>query len=541
VLHADWRRHAKTIGQLEAAAASHGSASLPVKNRELWTETPQRLQALLTELDKLRLSFREEWRYLDHAGAALDQQVSRIRMLPFAHSCVGFDRMVRDLARAKGKEVELRIEGGEVELDRSILEGLKDPLRHLIRNAVDHGIEKPEDRKRAKKPARGVIVASAALRGGQVEVMVSDDGQGLAKDAIVRRAQKMNLPIPTSDQQLLDLVFAEGFSTAADAVSLVSGRGIGLDVVRTQIKALHGEVDAHSVPGKGMRFRMVVPLTLTLLRVLLVKACQQIFAVSNNYVHKLLRLRQNEVLWVGERPMILVDGLPIPLQPLGEVLALPQTPIKGWPGKRPVLVLKSEHRIAAFLVDELLAEQEVMVKSLGTRVQRLPNIAGAVILPDGYVALTLHVADLLLRQGALTSGQGSLIQKVRADGELDRKRRRILVVDDSVTTRSLEKSLLEAAGFVVELASDGVQGWERVQAGGIDLVLSDVDMPLLNGFQLTQTIRKSDQFRALPVILITSNDDVRSRERGLSAGASAYLTKGNLDQNVLMNLIEQLL
>jgi two-component system chemotaxis sensor kinase CheA len=193
------------------------------------------------------------------------------------------------------------------------------------------------------------------------------------------------------------------------------------------------------------------------------------------------------------------------------------------------------------LVDELLAEQEVMVKSLGTRVQRLPNIAGAVILPDGYVALTLHVADLLLRQGALTSGQGSLIQKVRADGELDRKRRRILVVDDSVTTRSLEKSLLEAAGFVVELASDGVQGWERVQAGGIDLVLSDVDMPLLNGFQLTQTIRKSDQFRALPVILITSNDDVRSRERGLSAGASAYLTKGNLDQNVLMNLIEQLL
>ena len=267
-----------------------------------------------------------------------------------------------------------------------------------------------------------------------------------------------------------------------------------------------------------MRFRMVVPLTLTLLRVLLVKACQQIFAVSNNYVHKLLRLRQNEVLWVGERPMILVDGLPIPLQPLGEVLALPQTPIKGWPGKRPVLVLKSEHRIAAFLVDELLAEQEVMVKSLGTRVQRLPNIAGAVILPDGYVALTLHVADLLLRQGALTSGQGSLMCPYHA-----------------------WTYALEAAGFVVELASDGVQGWERVQAGGIDLVLSDVDMPLLNGFQLTQTIRKSDQFRALPVILITSNDDVRSRERGLSAGASAYLTKGNLDQNVLMNLIEQLL
>ena len=239
--------------------------------------------------------------------------------------------------------------------------------------------------------------------------------------------------------------------------------------------------------------------------------------------------------------MILVDGLPIPLVPLAEVLALPQSPIKGWSGKRPVIVLRSEHRISAFLVDELLAEQEVMVKTLGSRVQRIRNLAGAVILPDGYVALTLHVADLLHRQGTMAPGTSSLLQRMRVGGESDRKRRRILVVDDSVTTRSLEKNLLEAAGFVVELASDGVQGWERVQAGGVDLVLSDVDMPLLNGFQLTQTIRKSDQFRTLPVILITSNDDEHSRERGLSAGASAYLTKGNLDQNVLMNLIEQFL
>ena len=540
-LHADWRRHTKTPGHAALGVPPSGAASSKSKSRELWEETPARLQALIADLERLRLSFREEWRHLDHTGAALDQQVSRIRMLPFSHGCVGFDRMVRDLARASGKEVELRIEGGDVELDRSILEGLKDPLRHLIRNAIDHGIEKPEDRKRAKKPVRGTIVASAALLGGQVEVTVSDDGGGLAVEAIQRRAKKLNLPIPTDHRQMIDLVFTESFSTAADAVSLVSGRGIGLDVVKTQIKALHGEVDAVSQEGKGMTFRLVVPLTLTLLRVLLVRAGQQTFAISNNYVHKLLRLRQNEVLWVGERPMILVDGLPIPLVPLAEVLALPQSPIKGWSGKRPVIVLKSEHRISAFLVDELLAEQEVRVKTLGSRVQRIRNIAGAVILPDGYVALTLHVADLLHRQGTMAPGTGSLLQRMRVGGESDRKRRRILVVDDSVTTRSLEKNLLEAAGFVVELASDGVQGWERVQAGGVDLVLSDVDMPLLNGFQLTQTIRKSDQFRTLPVILITSNDDEHSRERGLSAGASAYLTKGNLDQNVLMNLIEQFL
>ena len=540
-LSEDWSRHGKTHSPAKVGVPERGASSPKSKIRELSVETPARLQSLIAELERLRLSFREEWRHLDHAGAALDQQVSRIRMLPFSHCCVGFDRMVRDLARTSGKEVELRIEGGEVELDRSILEGLKDPLRHLIRNAVDHGIEKPDDRKRMKKAVRGTIVASAALLGGQVEVTVSDDGGGLAVEAIQRRARKMNLPIPTDQRQMIDLVFRESFSTAADAVSLVSGRGIGLDVVKSQIKALHGEVDAVSQEGKGMVFRLLVPLTLTLLRVLLVRACQQTFAISNNYVHKLLRLRQNEVLWVGERPMILVDGLPIPLLPLAEVLALPQPPIKGWSGKRSVVVLRSEHRISAFLVDELLAEQEVMVKNLGNRVQRIRNIAGAVILPDGYVALTLHVADLLHGQGATAAGPGSLLQKMRTGGENDRKRRRILVVDDSVTTRSLEKNLLEAAGFVVELASDGVQGWERVQAGGVDLVLSDVDMPLLNGFQLTQTIRKSDQFRTLPVILITSNDDEHSRERGLSAGASAYLTKGNLDPNVLMNLIEQFL
>ena len=537
-LAASWRRHGAASGPRETTSAA---AAQSPRLQALHEQTPKRLQELQTELGKLCLELREQWRYLDQAGAALDEQVSRIRMLPFSHCCVGFDRMVRDLARTSGKDVELRIDGGDVVLDRSMLEGLKDPLRHLIRNAVDHGVEKPEERKRNKKSPRATIVASAALRGGQVEVMVADDGQGLAAEAIRRRAQKLGLPPPDTDRKLIDAVFQPGFSTAADAVSLVSGRGIGLDVVRSQIKMLHGEVDVSFVAGQGSCFRLVVPLTLTLLRVLLVKVAQRIFAISNIYVYKLLRLRRSDVVWVGERSMIVMDGRPIPLETLAQSLSLPQQPTLDWTGKLPVIVLRTEQRTAAFLVDELISEQEVMVKSLGSRVQRIRNIAGAVVLPDGRVALTLHIADLLTVPTQPGARTGSVILPLQSEYSLEKRRRRILVVDDSVTTRSLERSMLESAGFLVELASDGVQGWERVQAGGIDLVLSDVDMPLLNGFQLTQTIRKSEQFRKLPVILITSNSDEGSRERGLAAGANAYMTKGDFDQNLLMNQIEQLL
>ncbi|HNF95985.1 MAG TPA: response regulator [Pseudomonadota bacterium] len=534
-LESEWRHH----GKENAKIGSPTSKTATKIGDSLVEETPARLTELVAQIDKLQLALRQDLRQLEHTGSALDQQVSRIRMLPFSHACVGFDRMVRDLARNSGKDIELRIEGGDVELDRSVLDALKDPLRHLIRNSIDHGIERPEDRKRSKKSPRGTIIASATLRGGQVAIVISDDGQGLVADSIRKRAQKLGMPIPDTDQKLIDAIFMPGFSTAADSVSMVSGRGIGLDVVRNQIKSLHGEVDVSFVPGKGTQFQLTVPLTLTLLRVLLIRAADQTFVVSNNYVHKLLRLRQNEVIWIGERPMIVIDNQPIHLDSFAHALSLRQPTGITWQGKRPVVVLRSEQRTAAFLVDELVAEQEVTVKSLGSRVKRIRNVAGAVIMPDGQVALTIHVADLLHTEkpdeslGALRHGG--------AQDSGERKQRRILVVDDSVTTRSLERSLLESAGFSVELAADGVQAWDRIQSGEIDLVLSDVDMPLLNGYQLTQTIRKSELFRKLPVILITSNDDQRSRERGIEAGASAYMTKGTFDQSVLLSVIEQLI
>ncbi len=232
-LNADWRFAKERHAREEYDGAAPEGKKLPPRLQELYEQTSQRLQALQTELERARHTFLRDFRQLDQAGRALDEQVRRIRMLPFSHSCIGFDRMVRDLARAAGKDAELHIDGGDVEMDRSILEGLKDPLRHLIRNAVDHGIERPEERQRLGKPARGRISASASLRGGQVQVVVADDGRGLGVDAIRRRAQQMQLPLPEDDREIAQVVFMPGFSTAADSVSLVSGRGIGLDVVKT--------------------------------------------------------------------------------------------------------------------------------------------------------------------------------------------------------------------------------------------------------------------------------------------------------------------
>lgn len=554
-LHADWRLARALLSRLQpgqghAQAPGQGLAqaqALPQRISELCDNTPARISALTAELEQAQIAFTADWRLLDQAAVSLDEHVRRIRMLPFAHGCAGFDRLVRDLARDAGKEAVLEIEGGDVEIDRSILEGLKDPLRHLIRNAVDHGIEKPNERRQVGKPPCGHIRATAAVRGGQVLVTVSDDGRGLAVDAIRKRAKKMGLPTPESERDIIQAMFVPGFSTAAEAVTLVSGRGIGLDAVKTQLKGLHGEIDVSFTPGQGTRFQLSLPLTLTMLRALLVSVGgtgtgeRQIYAISSAHVAKLLRIQPGDVLTVGERPMIVMNGRTVPLLVLSDVLGLPAQPHQRHIGsKQPVVVVSMEERQVAFIVDEILAEQEVMVKSLGSRIQRIPNIAGALILPSGQVALTLHVADLVHTAGSQL--HASAVKQLQAAvPESKRRTRRILVVDDSVTTRSLEKSILEAAGFAVDVAKDGQEGWERVQAGDFDLVLSDVDMPRMLGYQMVEAIRRSERFRKLPVILITSHDDATSKERAMRAGASGYIVKGEFDQKVLLQLIEQLI
>jgi two-component system chemotaxis sensor kinase CheA len=523
---------------------------LPRHAAEALAQVGDHISRVERDLDRFVTAMAAGERQLERAAGRLDDEVRRVRMLPFAEACQGLERSVRDVARTEGKQVELTIEGGDVELDRSVLEGLRDPLNHLVRNAVDHGIEPPERRRAAGKPEAGRVTVSAALRGTQVEVVVADDGKGLDLDAVRAQARGRGLCEPSDTSALKDLVFLPGFSTAT-AVTSISGRGVGLDVVKSRLESLQGTVDLTSEPGRGTRFTLAVPLTLTTLRALLIEAGGQTFALASTSVPKLVRVEPGDLRTVEGRAMLVRDGAPLPVVELAAVLGLPAQQPASAPamGKRPALIVAAGDRRVAFLVDELVTEQEIIVKGLGDRIRRVRHVVGATILPTGRIAPVLNAANLI--RTAL--GQGQAIAAYRAaatggprdgngfGGPLAPPRRRLLVVDDSVTTRTLEKSILEAAGYEVLTAVDGEAGWRMLQEQGADLVVSDIEMPRMDGFALTEAIRRSTRFAELPVVLFSSLASERDRSRGIEVGADAYIVKGAFDQNDLIKTIAQLL
>jgi len=486
------------------------------------------------DLERLAGAVAADGRVLKEAASSIDDEVRRVRMLPFAEACQGLDRMVRDLARAVGKEVELVIEGGDVELDRSVLEGLKDPLRHLVRNAVDHGAETPEERRAVGKSPHLRLTVAAAVRGAQVEVVVADDGRGINLDALRAQVRKKGLPEPADAHELAQAIFLQGFSTTK-FITDVSGRGVGLDVVKSRVEALHGDVELSFTPGSGTRFTLSVPLTLTTLRVLLVAAGGQTFALSTANVQKLVRAEPDQLRSVEGRQMLALGARPVPLASLAATLGLrgPAAPA----GKTPVVVLSIGEKRMAFVVEEFQAELEVVIKGLGARVRRTRFVSAATILPSGKIALVLNAANVVRKALQRPSGQ----VMASPDRKPKAPKKRILVVDDSLTTRALEKSILEAAGYDVTAAADGAVAWQALQERGADLVVSDVDMPRMDGFALTEAVRGSERFRDLPVVLVTARETEADRTRGVEVGADAYLGKSAFDQKNLLETIAQLL
>ena len=505
------------------------------------TETRAAMQQVGAGIDKLKDGLERVvadaaagGRGLVRTAGDLDSGVRSLRMVPFAEAGQGLERTVRDLALAAGKEVVFKLVGHEVELDRAVAEQLKDPLLHLVRNAVDHGIEAPLERAAAGKPPAGLITVSAALKGAQVEIAISDDGRGLDRERIREEARARGLPESAEDRDLLALVFHPGLSTAR-ALTAVSGRGIGLDVVKNQVNALHGTVGLESVAGVGTTFALTVPLTVTLIRALLVESAGRTFAVATTQVMSVRRLIPEEVRSVGGREMLSATAGLLPLVSLAEALGLPAPRRDRDQGGYVVLVDAGTSRVA-FVVDELLAEQDLVVTSLGRRLRRVPNVAGCALLEDGGIALILSAAELA--ESALQAPARRLLIPVAAPEAI---RRRLLVADDSVTTRSLEKAILEEAGYEVRLAADGHQAWRILEEEQIDLVVADVEMPGMDGFTLTETLRHSAALRRIPVVLVTSLSSDRDRARGMEAGANAYIVKSGFDRGGLLEAVGQLL
>lgn len=491
------------------------------------------LKEMVREVDRFLSSMKAEIRTIGETARLVDEEIRGLRMRPFSDACLGLQLAVRQLSISTGKSIDLEIVGGDTELDRSVLENLRDPLLHIIRNAVQHGIEFPQQRKASGKPEAAVIQVSAALRGQHVQIEIRDDGQGINEEAVKARARKNGLAEPQTKEEVTALLFTPWFSTSA-SVDHVAGRGVGLDVVASQVAGLQGNVSLTYEAGKGTCFTLTVPLTLTKIRVLLVKAGGQTLALPSASIQRLLRIQLIEMQSVQGGQVLPFDGTLISVCSLSDALKLTTPSNAAHETRVPAVVLIQGAARRAYLVDELIGEQEVVVTNLGARLQRLRNVSGATILASGEIALILNTAELMKRN----QSSGSMHRQTQQQSMATRQKR-LIVCDDSPTTRILETSILQSAGYDVTAVADGQDAWELLQSQGADLIVSDVEMPVMDGFSLARTIRASDKWKNLPVILVTGLAKESDRENGLKAGANAYVVKSEFDQSELIEAIEQ--
>ncbi len=532
--HGEWRALERSLAKSSRATGdtTDDQAVLAARAIDMGRENAQ---WLTRSLEQLRAALVADRKALEQVATPLDREVLGVRMTPFGRAASGLERSVRDLARAVGKEVDLVLEGARIEVDRQVMAAIKDSLLHLIRNAVDHGLETPAERIAAGKPPRGRLTVSAALRRGMVEIRIADDGRGFDLGAIRAKAAALGLAVPEDDAGAARLAFTHGFSTARN-VSDISGRGVGLDVVKTAVESQRGTVDIVCAKGKGTQFILTVPLTLTRLHALLVSAGGRTYAFDSGAIHGLKRISPADLRTLEGRDAIVLPDGPLPLYRLADLLGLAGDAPEA--AKLPVIVIGHGADRIGVVVDRLDAEQEIMVKDLGPRLPRITGVAGATILADGQVALILNAADLL--RIALGRAPAPVLTRAFATAPAAAKKR-LLVADDSLTTRTLVKSILEAHGFEVIDAADGMGAWQLLQEKGADLVVSDVEMPRMDGFALTTAIRGSKRLAQTPVILVTALESEKDRMRGLDAGADAYLPKSTFDQTNLLQAIERLI
>jgi len=465
-----------------------------------------------------------------------------VLMLPFSTLLKALPKMVRDISREQNKEAELVVSGGEIKVDKRILEQIKDPLVHLVRNSIDHGIEKTDLRLASDKSGVGIIsINISQVEGTKIQVLVSDDGRGIDLVHVLENAVKRGLVSEEGangldEQSALQLIFQSGVSSS-DIITDISGRGLGMAIVKEAVDKLGGSISIETRKGKGTTFRVCLPLTLATFRGILVREYGHIFALPTSSVERVIRIRKDEVRSVANRETIAVEGVPLSLVRLGAVLGL--DPLASGAEERnlmTVVILKSGQSRMAFAVDKLLNEQEILIKGLGKQLVRVRNIAGATVLGSGQVVLVLNVVDLMRSaiRAAKTASSIPLAAKAPA------KRKSVLVVEDSITSRTLFKNILASAGFDVHTVVDGMEAWIVLKEKIFDIVISDVEMPRMNGFELTTKIRAETKLAELPVILVTSLASRQDRERGVDVGANAYIAKSSFDQSNLLEAVRRL-
>ncbi|MDD5142426.1 response regulator [Methanoregula sp.] len=486
-------------------------------------------------------------RATDRDRAALEASTSEISelihdavLLPVSSVLAPFHGLVREYSRTTGKQVELVIEGGEIEVDRRILDSLKDPLMHLIYNSIDHGIEYPDLRAPHNKSIRGTVrIRVVLVSGGKVDIEVSDDGKGIDGSEIRKAAVRIGLITEQEDARLTDaeaiwLIFRSGFSTSP-IITEVSGRGLGLAIVEDTITRLGGYVTIASEHGKGTTTTLRVPVRLVTFRGVVVRSGSQVYVIPMQQVRQVLRIKPDTIFTRGRRQYIRVDDQTIGIVKLSDILDVPPSSLPhGKDAPVSLIVIAYGAGQVACQVDEIVHVQEIVVRPLGSQLRRIRRIAGAAILGDGTLALVLDPPELIQESLRISTRGAAPVQK-GAPAPV------VLVVEDSVTSRAFLQMLLEREGYRVMTATDGMVAFAILKEHQVDIVVSDVDMPRMNGFVLTEKIRSDPKLHSLPVVLVTSLDSAEDQNHGMAVGADAYIVKSSFERSALLAVVRNLI
>ena len=484
-------------------------------------------------------------RKADDISTRLYREAISSRMRPFGDACVGFPRLVRDVARQLNKKVKLEIIGEKTEVDRDILEKLEAPLSHMLRNSLDHGIEMPDRRIEAGKPETGTIRIEARHWAGMLSITISDDGRGVNLEVLrVKIVEKQlttsQMARNLSDGELMDFLFLPGFSTASRVTEL-SGRGVGLDVVQSMAQQVGGVVRATTVMGKGMTFHLNLPITMSVIRAVAVEIGGEIYAFPLTRIDRVEIVPVSQTTTVENRQQFTREGKHIGLVQAADVLGLEsQSPLRQ---ELTVVVVSDRNESFGLVVDRYFGEQDLVVRRLDPRLGKVPDISAAALLEDGTPLLIIDVEDMVRSIDKLLHGGRLGAVRTHQHDAKAKHRKRVLVVEDSITVREVERKLLENRGYDVEVAVDGADGWNAVRSGKdvFDLVISDVDMPRMNGIELVRSIKQDATLRQIPVLIVSYKDREEDRMRGLEAGATAYLTKGSFHDQTLLNMVVDLI
>ncbi len=468
----------------------------------------------------------------------LQDQTREIRMLPISTILDEFKHLVRNLARELGKEIKFNIIGEETEIDKRMLEEIKPSLLHIIRNAIDHGIELPEEREQRGKPRQGLLEIKVFRSGSNITIEIYDDGKGLDTEQIKQKAIERGIIYPNEalsmdDNDLRYLIFHSGFSTS-EIITDISGRGVGMDVVKTNIEKIKGSVTLESEVNKYTRLSLELPLTLSSLWALLVRSANNVFALPLSFVEETSKIYIEDITSEGMEQVINVKGMPVPLVFLEDLLEIGNR-YKIEKGKMPIVIITSRGKKLALAVDTCIKEQEVVIKSLGNFLKSVKNVSGCTILGNGNPAMILNVYDLF--ESARTKSRRHKFEKEKEDII----RKKILVVDDSLITRTMEQNILIAANYNVETAEDGQTAWEMAQHNKYDLIVTDIEMPNMDGFELTEKLKQTERYSDIPIIIVTSRASNEDKSRGIEVGAQGYIVKGTFEQGNLLRVVKALI